>query len=210
MTGKYPTRTGLHHYVIPSDEPWGLPLSEKILPEYFKEAGYKTALIGKWHLGFYQKAFTPTMRGFDSHFGYLGPYIGYYDYSLQMHDRNFSRGYDMRKNLSVNYDIDPKPYVTDLFTDEAVNLITNHDQNDRPLFLLVNHLAPHAGNEAPDNPLEAPEEEIEKFKYIKDTKRRTLAGLEFELFQLQSLIIEFHSNDFGNGQRSWQDRYCHS
>lgn len=115
------------------------------------------------------------MRGFDSHFGYLGPYIGYYDYEHQMHIRNFSRGYDMRQNLSVNYDINPKPYVTDLFTSEAVNLINNHD-SQKPLLLVVNHLAPHTGNAAPDQPLEAPEEEIKKFEYIQDPTRRTLAG----------------------------------
>ena len=175
MTGKDAIKLGMHHYVVPSDEPWGLPLNEKLMPEYFKEAGYKTAMIGKWHLGFYQKQYTPTLRGFDSHFGYLGPYIGYYDYSLMMHDRNFSRGYDMRKNLSVNYDVNPKPYVTELFTNEAVNLIKSHDKRS-PLFLVLNHLAPHAGNEAPDEPLEAPEEEIKKFEYIENIQRRKLAG----------------------------------
>lgn len=121
------------------------------------------------------------MRGFDSHFGYWGPYIGYYDYSLQMHNRNFSRGYDMRKNMSTNYDINPKPYVTDLFTNEAVKLINTHDAK-KPLFLVVNHLAPHSGNEAPDKPLEAPEEEIKKFAYIKDPERQILAGMSNDLF----------------------------
>lgn len=93
-----------------------------------------------------------------------------------MHDRNFSRGYDMRRNLSVNYDVGEKPYVTDLFTNEAVNLISDHNVKD-PLFLVVNHLAPHAGNESPDKPLEAPEEEIQKFDYIKDKDRQTLAAM---------------------------------
>lgn len=164
----------MNNFVIPSDEPWGLPLKEKLISEYFKEAGYKTALVGKWHLGFYQKAYTPTKRGFDSHFGYLGPYIGYWDYSLKMHDRNFSRGYDMRRNENI-CNMNPKKYATELFTDEAVNVITTHNVDD-PLFLVVNHLAPHAGNEAPDNPLEAPEVEIEKFKHIQDPDRRVLAG----------------------------------
>jgi len=64
-------------------EPNGLPLSEKLLPEYLRELGYTTRAIGKWHLGFYKPAYTPTRRGFDSHFGYYTGYVSYYDYILQ-------------------------------------------------------------------------------------------------------------------------------
>ncbi|CAO1393268.1 unnamed protein product [Diamesa hyperborea] len=174
MTGKYPTSLGMQHFVIPSDEPWGLGLEEKLMPQYFKEAGYSTALIGKWHLGFFQEQYTPTKRGFDSHFGYLGPYIGYYNYSLTMFDRNYTEGYDMRRNLTVADDINPKPYVTELFTNEAVKKIQSHNQTS-PLFLVINHLAPHAGNE--NMPMEAPQDEIDKFMHIPDIKRRTLAAM---------------------------------
>ena len=73
-----PTRasllTGLHifnHGVIrpfmnPSAEQTGLPEHLKIMPEYFKEAGYQTALSGKWHLGMHKEEYLPTNRGFDS------------------------------------------------------------------------------------------------------------------------------------------------
>lgn len=82
MTGKYPFNIGMQRFVIPSEQPYGLGLEEKLLPEYLKEAGYSTNIIGKWHLGFYKKEYTPTFRGFDRYFGYMGPYIDYYNHSL--------------------------------------------------------------------------------------------------------------------------------
>ena len=84
MTGKHPISIGMQHYVIVSDQPYGLGLDEILMPEYFKEAGYSTHMIGKWHLGMHKKAYTPTYRGFDTFFGYLGPYIDFYNHSLLM------------------------------------------------------------------------------------------------------------------------------
>lgn len=172
LTGKYPQSIGMQDYVITSDEPFGLGLDQKIMPQYFKEVGYKTHLIGKWHQGFFQQQYWPTKRGFDSFFGYLGAYIGYHDHSLEMMSRNYSRGYDLRRNLEVDRSYGDL-YATDMFTKEAVNVIQNHDDNE-PLFLLINHLAPHAGND--DLPLEAKLEDYEKFSYIENEDRRTLAG----------------------------------
>ncbi|KAL3174085.1 hypothetical protein MRX96_011826, partial [Rhipicephalus microplus] len=65
---------------IKNSEPWGLPLKYKILPEYFKDLGYITHAIGKWHLGFFRKEYTPLMRGFDHHFGFWTSHHGYYDH----------------------------------------------------------------------------------------------------------------------------------
>lgn len=112
------------------------------------------------------------MRGYDSFFGYLGPYIDYFDYTLIDFDEKSSRGFDMRRNLAVANDFDPI-YATTMFTNKAVEQIRNHNQSI-PLYLQLNHLAPHAGNE--DKPMQAPAEEIAKFSYIPDVKRRTLAG----------------------------------
>lgn len=63
-------------------EPRGLPWHEKLLPEYLKELGYITRLVGKWHLGYYTEKHTPTRRGFDSFSGYYGGYIKYFDHVI--------------------------------------------------------------------------------------------------------------------------------
>lgn len=82
-------------------------------------------------------------------------------------------GYDFRRNLELEC-IDEGSYVTDLFTEEAEKIIFEKDPQ-KPIFLMVNHLATHTANE--DQPLQAPQKEIDKFDYIPDIQRRTYAGL---------------------------------
>lgn len=89
LTGKYPFTIGMQHSVILPEEAWALGADQKLLPEYLKEVGYRTHIIGKWHLGFVKKKYTPCMRGFDSHLGYLGPHIDYYNHSLNFNPVNF-------------------------------------------------------------------------------------------------------------------------
>lgn len=53
------------------------------MPEYLKNLGYKTHLVGKWHLGANLKAGSPTERGFDTFFGYWNGWVGYFNYVIQ-------------------------------------------------------------------------------------------------------------------------------
>ncbi|KAJ8675545.1 hypothetical protein QAD02_011331 [Eretmocerus hayati] len=179
LTGKHPIHLGMQHLVIMEAEPRGLPLSEKILPQYLKELGYSTHALGKWHQGFHRREYTPTYRGFDTHFGYWNGLQDYYT-----HEVGSSRasegylGFDMRRNMSVAHDTRGK-YSTDLFTEEAVRLIDEHNSEAGPMFMYLAHLAPHSGNDK--EPLQAPDDYVARFGYIDDPERRIYAAMMAKL-----------------------------
>ena len=165
-----PTRasllTGLHifnHGVVrpfmnPAAEQTGMPPELKIMPQYFKEAGYQTALSGKWHLGTAKEEFWPTNRGFETSYGHMTGGIGYFDHTA-------AGRLDWHRNESS---LREEGYSTELIANEAINIINNKDQN-RPLFLYVAFNAPHT-------PIEAPLQSIEKFSYLEDERDRVYAA----------------------------------
>lgn len=169
MTGKYPIHTGMQHTVLYAAEPRGLPLTEKILPEYLKDLGYQNHCVGKWHLGHYKKEYTPLHRGFDSHVGYWTGHHDYFDHTAFEHQ---AWGLDMRRDMDVAYDLHGQ-YTTDVITKESVHRIRQHNSTT-PLFLYVAHAAVHSGN--PYNPLPAPDDTVVKFANIDNFQRRKYAG----------------------------------
>lgn len=159
LTGRYPFRYGLQTAVIPSVSAYGLDVEETILPQRLKPLGYRTALVGKWHLGHADRTWWPTSRGFDSHYG---PLIGELDYFT--HEEHgvvdwYRDGVRLRE----------EGYTTNLIGDEAVRLIEGHDAST-PLYLYLAFNAPHT-------PYQAPEEEIARFASIEDPTRRTYAAM---------------------------------
>ena len=82
LTGRYPTRTGVYTVVRPHAK-WGLPLQERTLANALKDAGYTTAIVGKWHLGEFDPAYYPRARGFDNQHGL---YFGAIDNYTHMRD----------------------------------------------------------------------------------------------------------------------------
>jgi arylsulfatase A-like enzyme len=131
LTGRYPMRHGLQVGVVRPWAQYGLPLEEQTLAQGLKQAGYFTAICGKWHLGHFQKPYLPTERGFDHQYGH---YNGALDYFT--HERD--GGFDWHRNGETCRD---EGYTTELIGNEAVRLIEHHDFK-RPLFLYVPFNAP--------------------------------------------------------------------
>ncbi|MEG1515508.1 MAG: sulfatase-like hydrolase/transferase [Clostridia bacterium] len=139
LTGRYPQRTG----VIDTLEVRGydrLKPSEVTLANIFRENGYHTALIGKWHLGAIDPMYHPNNRGFEYFFGFRGGWNDYYNYHVE------------RNGIPVPC---VGRYLTEAFSDEAVQYVKMHK---RELFFL------HLTYNAPHFPLQAPEEVIEKYR----------------------------------------------
>ena len=77
MTGRYQQRYGLEWAILPTQKEAGLPANESTLPRMLVNAGYKTGIFGKWHLGADPK-FGPNAHGFEEFFGILGGNVDLY------------------------------------------------------------------------------------------------------------------------------------
>jgi arylsulfatase A-like enzyme len=81
QTGRYTIRTGIQHSCYGAGTGVGLPLSERTIAQSLKAAGYETWAFGKWHLGFNTKAFIPTSRGYDYHYGHYQAAVEAYNHT---------------------------------------------------------------------------------------------------------------------------------
>lgn len=193
MTGRYPWRYGLQTAVIPSVSTYGLDTNEWLMPQCLKEAGYNTAIIGKWHLGHADKVFWPKQRGFDYQYGAM---IGELDYFT--HEEHHVLDW-FRDNQPVR----EKGYTTQLLGEDAVRYINAQDPN-KPFYLYLTFNAPHT-------PYQAPQDYIDRYKDIADPTRRIYAGmiscLDDEIGKVvaaldkkglrDNTIILFHSDNGG-------------
>lgn len=159
MTGRYPFRYGLQTAVIPSVSAYGLDTTEWLMPQALKEAGYNTAIIGKWHLGHADKKYWPKQRGFDYQYGAM---IGELDYFT--HEEHGVLDW-YRNNKPVR----EKGYTTQLLGDDAVKYVNAQDPN-KSFYLYLTFNAPHT-------PYQAPKEYIDRYSNVADPTRRIYAGM---------------------------------
>ena len=157
MTGRYATHTGVYTIVRPHAT-WGLPLTERTLANALHDAGYATAITGKWHLGEFESAYLPTARGFDHHYGH---YFGMLDYFTHMRGKDLDWYRDGQQ-------IKEEGYTTHLLSREACRIITEKDKT-KPLFLYVPFNGVHS-------PHEVPEDYLKPYGELKGARQK-LAGM---------------------------------
>jgi arylsulfatase A-like enzyme len=143
VSGCYPDKVGVPGVIRTNENnSWGY-LAENVitLPEMLKKGGYKTALIGKWHLGL-ESPNKPNERGFDFFHGFLGDMMD--DYWTHLRQGN---NY-MRLNEK---EIKPVGHATDIFSDWAIDYIDNAANEKDPFFLYLAYNAPHFPIQPPVN-----------------------------------------------------------
>jgi arylsulfatase A-like enzyme len=111
----------------------GLPPGHPTLPSLLRGAGYRTALVGKWHLGFLPH-FGPLKSGYDEFFGPMSGGVGYFTH------RDSAGHHDLFEGEAES---PQEGYLTDLISDGAVRFIERQRGGAAPFFLSVHYTAPH-------------------------------------------------------------------
>lgn len=212
MTGKYPARlhltshlqgaTNRFHYskVLQPHARLALPLEEVTIAELLREQGYRTACIGKWHLG--AKGFLPSDQGFDV--GLAGDEAG------STNDFFFPKW--LKK---IPLDGKPGQYLTDRLTDLAVDFIA--DNKSRPFFLYLPHFAVHT-------PIQGKPDKVVKYdaksqagnpqnygeyaamiESVDESVGRVIVALREHGVEDNTLVL-FSSDNGGVSSREWKGR----
>lgn len=201
LTGRYADRVGVPGVIRTHPEnSWGyFDPHVSTLADELKKADYRTAIIGKWHLGL-ESPNTPNERGFDFFHGFLGDMMDDYVTHLR-HGNNY-----MRRNAEV---IEPTGHATDLFSDWAVDYLRGcADEPDQPFFLYLAYNAPHFPIEPPDEWLakvkqRAPQLDEKRAKNVAFVEHldnqigRVLATLE-QSGLAQNTVVVFTSDNGGS------------
>jgi arylsulfatase A-like enzyme len=156
MTGRNPLQYGID---APLENDAMLPANLKLLPEYLREQGYQTWMVGKWHLGMARVSAMPNARGFDSFYGFLGGFVDFYTHT-------YFGGLDWQRD---GKSLREEGHATDLLTKEALRLL-DQNKGNKPFFMYLTYNAPHI-------PLQYPPGADGTYASIKNPDRRVYAQM---------------------------------
>lgn len=164
MTGRHPQRGGVHHWTqgnMLGADGINMALEEFTLAEALKEAGYRTALFGKWHLGAHRD-FGPKKQGFDEFFGIRDGFIDNYNHYF-LHGSGFHDLYEGTEPVQA-----PGEYFPELMIQRSLTFLDENEGN--PFFLYIPFNIPHY-------PEQALKQHEELYKEMEDPARRSYGAI---------------------------------
>ncbi|MBK1875866.1 sulfatase-like hydrolase/transferase [Pelagicoccus mobilis] len=197
ITGRYQQRFGHENNVPPHTT--GMDVEESTLGDVLGGVGYRTIVIGKWHLG-NRSMYHPNTRGFETFYGFLEGARDYFPNPKVDDPENF------RAMLDNRLQVDFEGYLTDVLTDRAIEEVQSEDS--RPWFMFLSYNAVHT-------PMHAKKEDLKRFE---GHPRQKLAAMTYSLDQnvgrmmsaleasdqLDNTIVYFLSDNGGAGMNNNQ------
>jgi arylsulfatase A-like enzyme len=176
FSGRYPHQFG-GPYNLPQRQDnayleHGIPESETLISTVLQDTGYRTGLIGKWHMGV-RSEFHPNQRGFDDFYGFLGggkDYFGPYKSQTQGNTVNDYRTHPEHNGVD-DTSLTAQDYITDVLSREAIRFVNESANREEPFFLFLSYNAPHT-------PLQAKDSDMAKFPRLSGD-RKTYAGMVY-------------------------------
>lgn len=177
LTGRYQQRFGIEENNVPGymshsskllGDDMGMPLTEKTIANYLAELGYKSIVLGKWHLGNADQ-YHPLHRGFDEFYGFRGGARSFWaltqKQAIEKPEDRLEKGFGVYE--------EPEKYLTDAIADEACDFMERH--KTKPFFMYVSFNAVHT-------PLQATKEDLAAVEGLGlSGKRKTLAAMNVAL-----------------------------
>ncbi|GAA4093999.1 sulfatase family protein [Mucilaginibacter panaciglaebae] len=162
LTGRYPQRAGLPAMAPSKEGGAGMPGSQYTMGELFKDAGYKTAHIGKWHVG-YTKDTEPNAQGFDYSFGFMGGCIDNYSHFFYWDGPN---RHDLWRNGTEIYE--PGQFFADLMVDEAGKFMDENKNGPFFMYWAINN---------PHYPLQGKKKWLDYYKHLPSPRDKYAASI---------------------------------
>jgi arylsulfatase A-like enzyme len=151
ISGRYPQRAAIETALGPEGTR-GLAVDGISLPQVLKNAGYRTALMGKWHLGGsltgQPRTGGPRAHGFDVFFGLMGSHVDYWHHNRGPGSEDL---WEDETKISLG-----GQYLTTLITERSIQFIERSAAAGQPFFIDVAYNAPHWPYNRPDRPSPAP------------------------------------------------------
>jgi len=209
LTGCYPAKTGVSRILGGKRGTPGISAERPTIAAVLKEAGYRTALFGKWHLGA-SAEYGPNARGFDEFFGFRAGCVDYFSHIFYWEQAaGVHPVHDLWRNEEEVWE--NGRYLTEMITEKAVDFIAEAE-DDRPFLLYVAYNAPHY-------PMHAPKEYVDRFPDLPPDRRIMAAmiaavddgvGAVMEALRRKGIdedTIVFFSSDNGPSTeaRNWLD-----